>query len=188
MGKLNVTLLRYLSREDFRVLTAVEMGMKNHEVVPGSLISSIAGVKPGECLKILRNLAKHRLVCYEHKKSCGYRLTFLGYDYLALKALANRDVLYSIGSMIGVGKESDVYVVANASGKLFALKVHRLGRTSFRKLKEKRDYHRHRHATSWIYLSRLAAMKEFAYMKVGFHLSVSLVLYFLLLSARILAL
>ena len=37
---------------------------------------------------------------------CGYRLTFLGYDYLALKALANRDVLYSIGSMIGVGKES----------------------------------------------------------------------------------
>ena len=64
----------------------------------------------------------------------------------------------------------------------------RLGRTSFRKLKEKRDYHRHRHATSWIYLSRLAAMKEFAYMKVGFHLSVSLVLYFLLLSARILAL
>ena len=47
----------------------------------------------------------------------------------------------------------------------------RLGRTSFRKLKEKRDYHRHRHATSWIYLSRLAAMKEFAYMKVGFHLS-----------------
>ena len=37
---------------------------------------------------------------------CGYRLTFLGYDYLALKALANRDVLYSIGCMIGVGKEA----------------------------------------------------------------------------------
>ena len=33
MGKLNVTMLRYLSKEDFRVLTAVEMGMKNHEIV-----------------------------------------------------------------------------------------------------------------------------------------------------------
>ena len=33
MGKLNVTMLRYLSKEDFRVLTAVEMGMKNHELV-----------------------------------------------------------------------------------------------------------------------------------------------------------
>ena len=43
---------------------------------------------------------------------------------------------------------------------------HRLGRTSFRKLKEKRDYHRHRQNTSWIYLSRLSAMKEYAYMKV----------------------
>lgn len=42
----------------------------------------------------------------------------------------------------------------------------RLGRTSFRKLKEKRDYLGHRHSASWIYLSRLAAMKEFAYMKV----------------------
>ena len=43
---------------------------------------------------------------------------------------------------------------------------HRLGRTSFRKLKEKRDYHCHRNNASWLYLSRLAAMKEFAYMKV----------------------
>ena len=30
--KLDVTALRYLSKEDFRVLTAVEMGMKNHQV------------------------------------------------------------------------------------------------------------------------------------------------------------
>ena len=42
----------------------------------------------------------------------------------------------------------------------------RLGRTSFRKLKEKRDYVKHRKSVSWIYLSRLAAVKEYAYMKV----------------------
>lgn len=47
------------------------------------------------------------------------------------------------------------------------MKLHRLGRTSFRSLKNKRDYHKHRHKMSWLYLSRLAAMKEFAYMKVG---------------------
>jgi RIO kinase 2 len=29
-----------------------------------------------------------------------------GYDYLALKALASRDVIYSLGNQIGVGKES----------------------------------------------------------------------------------
>ena len=41
----------------------------------------------------------------------------------------------------------------------------RLGRTSFRKIKEKRDYHQHRNNASWIYLSRLSATREFAYMK-----------------------
>ena len=37
---------------------------------------------------------------------CGYRLTFSGYDYLALKVFASRDVLYSVGNQIGVGKEA----------------------------------------------------------------------------------
>lgn len=40
---------------------------------------------------------------------CGYRLTFSGYDYLALKALAARDIVYSIGNQIGVGKEAGVW-------------------------------------------------------------------------------
>ena len=36
----------------------------------------------------------------------GYRLNYSGYDYLALKALASRDIVYSVGNQIGVGKES----------------------------------------------------------------------------------
>jgi RIO kinase 2 len=43
----------------------------------------------------------------------------------------------------------------------------RLGRTSFRAIKGKRDYLQHRKASSWLYLSRLAAQKEFAFMKVS---------------------
>ena len=37
---------------------------------------------------------------------CGYRLNFSGYDYLALKVFASRDILYSVGNQIGVGKEA----------------------------------------------------------------------------------
>ncbi|CAI9583088.1 unnamed protein product [Staurois parvus] len=166
MGKLNVVLLRYLSRDDFRVLTAVEMGMKNHEIVPASLIASIASLKHGGCNKILRELVKHKLVSYERTKTVqGYRLIYGGYDYLALKTLSSRDVVTSVGNQMGVGKESDIYIVANEEEQQLALKLHRLGRTSFRNLKNKRDYHKHRHKMSWLYLSRLAAMKEFAYMK-----------------------
>jgi RIO kinase 2 len=54
----------------------------------------------------------------------------------------------------------------NDEGEVFALKLHRLGRTSFRDVKSKRDYLGHRSSYSWLYLSRLAALKEFAFMKV----------------------
>lgn len=166
MGKVNVAKLRYLSRDDFRVLTAVEMGMKNHEIVPCSLVASIASLKHGGCNKVLRELVKHKLIAWERTKTVqGYRLTNAGYDYLALKALSSRQVVESVGNQMGVGKESDIYIVANGEGQQFALKLHRLGRTSFRNLKNKRDYHKHRHNMSWLYLSRLSAMKEFAYMK-----------------------
>ncbi|XP_004586244.2 serine/threonine-protein kinase RIO2 [Ochotona princeps] len=166
MGKVNVAKLRYLSRDDFRVLTAVEMGMKNHEIVPSSLIASIASLKHGGCNKVLRELVKHKLIAWERTKTVqGYRLTNAGYDYLALKTLSSRQVVESVGNQMGVGKESDIYIVANGDGQQFALKLHRLGRTSFRNLKNKRDYHKHRHSVSWLYLSRLSAMKEFAYMK-----------------------
>ncbi|XP_060072112.1 serine/threonine-protein kinase RIO2-like [Ylistrum balloti] len=167
MGKLNVSILRYLTKEDFRVLTSVEMGMKNHEIVPSPLVASIAHLHAGGCHKVLKELAKHKLVCYEHqgKKENGYRLTNSGYDYLALKALTSRGIIHSVGNQIGVGKESDLYIVADEEDHQYAMKLHRLGRTSFRQLKNKRDYHKHRKNASWLYLSRLAAMKEFAYMK-----------------------
>ncbi|KAM8780094.1 serine/threonine-protein kinase RIO2 [Rhynchonycteris naso] len=166
MGKVNVAQLRYMSRDDFRVLTAVEMGMKNHEIVPCSLVASIASLKHGGCNKVLRELVKHKLIAWERTKTVqGYRLTNAGYDYLALKTFSSRQVVESVGNQMGVGKESDIYIVANEEGQQFALKLHRLGRTSFRNLKNKRDYHKHRHNMSWLYLSRLSAMKEFAYMK-----------------------
>ncbi|KAF5269929.1 hypothetical protein FQR65_LT05728 [Abscondita terminalis] len=166
MGKLNVSFLRYLTPEDFRVLTAIEMGMKNHELVPGALAASIANLQHGGVHKLLRDLCKHRLLSYERgKKFDGYRLTNMGYDYLALKTLTKREALNSFGNQIGVGKESNIYIVANTEGQELCLKLHRLGRTCFRNIKDKRDYHKHRKAASWLYLSRISATKEFAYMK-----------------------
>lgn len=95
MGKLNVSLLRYLTKEDFRVLTAVsvfpclngfvgyfdhqliaiwifqiEMGMKNHELVPALLAASIANLKSGGVHKLLRELCKHKLLTYERGRKC----------------------------------------------------------------------------------------------------------------------
>lgn len=56
------------------------MGMKNHEIVPVSLLSSIASLKHGGCNKVLRELVKHKLVVYERtksKKTLWYQLSKL---------------------------------------------------------------------------------------------------------------
>ncbi|XP_057491599.1 serine/threonine-protein kinase rio2 [Actinidia eriantha] len=163
--KLDVDVLRYLSKDDFRVLTAVEMGMRNHEIVPSELIDRIAALKHGGTYKVLKNLLKHKLLHHDSSKYDGFRLTYLGYDFLAIKTLVNRGVISSVGRQIGVGKESDIFEVANEDGTVLAMKLHRLGRVSFRAVKSKRDYLRHRSSYNWLYLSRLAALKEFAFMK-----------------------
>lgn len=46
------------------------------------------------------------------------------------------------------------------------VKLARLGRTSFRTVKDKRDYVKNKTSYSWLYLSRIASLKEFAFMKV----------------------
>ena len=103
----------------------------------------------------------------------GYRLTYGGLDYLALHTHLKHTTLYSTGNCIGVGKESDVYVVASPSGQQLVLKIHRLGRISFRSIKNNRDYLKHRTSASWMYMSRLSALKEYSFMQVlrrnGFH-------------------
>jgi RIO kinase 2 len=97
----------------------------------------------------------------------GYRLTPLGADYLALRALVAGGHLAAVGPQIGVGKEADVFAGATPDGTPAAIKFHRLGRTSFRAgVRAKRDYAtpKGRVAHSWLHLSRLAATKEAAFM------------------------
>jgi RIO kinase 2 len=163
--KLDATIFRYMTKDEFRVLTATEMGMRNHEIVPVPLIESIAKLNRGGTFKIISNLLKHKLLAHENKAYDGYRLTYKGFDFLALRALAARGVLTDVGRRIGVGKESDVHCCRGPNGETLAIKLHRLGRISFRAVKRHRDYLQHRQHGSWMYMARLAALKEFAYMK-----------------------
>jgi len=164
--KLDVQVLRYMEAEEFRLLHGVEQGMRNHEYVPKHLIAQLAGLRRGGIHKALSQLVRNKLLGYDNKKADGYRLTTSGYDFLALRTFNRRDTLVSLGNQIGVGKESDIYIVANSEGEQLALKLHRLGRTCFRTIKNKRDYFQGRKHVSWLYLAHLAAVKEFAYMQV----------------------
>ncbi|EUD65119.1 Atypical/RIO/RIO2 protein kinase [Plasmodium inui San Antonio 1] len=163
--KLDISCFCFLSKNEHRVLTAIEMGMRNHEYLPVSLIASIANLRKEGITSVLKKLLKNKLISHENKKYDGYKLTYLGYDFLALRAFINRGILKSVGNQIGVGKESDIYICKDTSGNLLCLKIHRLGRISFRTIKNNRDYYGKKNFRNWLYLSKIAATKEYAYLK-----------------------
>ena len=139
---------------------------QNHDLVPTDLIVKISKLHRGGTFKAISNLHKHKLLFHEAKIYDGYRLTYLGYDFLCLKAMSMREHVVSVGTKIGVGKESDIYACAGPNDEALVLKLARLGRISFRSIKTKRDYMLKRKSASWLYMSRLAAFREFSYMKV----------------------
>jgi RIO kinase 2 len=168
MVKLDVSLLRFLEDEDFRVMTALEMSMRNHDVAPTALIERIAQLPHGGARKRLNSLLKHKLIHHENTSYDGYAMKYGAYDYLALRALSKRGTVTGVGSRIGCGKESDIISVQDGSGNDCVLKLQRLGRCSFRTVTRNRDYKngKTRHGESWFYLSRLASQKEYAFMKM----------------------
>jgi RIO kinase 2 len=170
--KLDTKALRYLNASDWRILAAVESGSRNHEVVPTTLIVNLSKSAVGDANRSISLLAKANLIAkVKNAKYDGYRLTYGGLDYLALHSLQKNSTVYSVGNQIGVGKESDIFVVSDEKGEQRVLKIHRLGRVSFKKgVRNKRDYARtktqkERGAGSWMYMSRLAAVKEFAFLQ-----------------------
>lgn len=169
MVKLDVSLLRFLEHEDFRVLTALEMTMRNHDVAPTVLVERIAQLPHGGVRKRLQALLKHKLLHHENTMYDGYAMKYGAYDFLALHTLSKRGTVTGVAHRIGCGKESDIILVHDENEQECVLKLQRLGRCSFRSVTRNRDYKgggKMRHGESWFYLSRLASQKEFNFMKV----------------------
>jgi RIO kinase 2 len=161
-------LLRSLQPADLRILLGVELGMASREYVPISRIVRYANLLEEEVGKRLPDLVEKRLVASGSMRTLGYagfRLTFFGYDCLALNALVKRGIVEALGSPLGLGKESDVYDAKGRRNTRIALKFHRLGRISFRQTRRTRGYVAERAHTSWVYQARMAATREFAAMK-----------------------
>jgi RIO kinase 2 len=85
--------------------------------------------------QIVTTLLRYKLISHDRKQYDGYRLGYPGYDYLALNTLRARGHISAVGMQIGVGKESDIFLVSNDAKEQFVLKLHRLGRISFRNIK-----------------------------------------------------
>lgn len=155
-------LLINLEKEDFRVLMAIEIGMKRSEYVTLNNIKFYSRYKMEETLFRVNKVHKLDLLIRESSKhEVAYTLNSKAYDLLALHTLVERNVVSQLGPIIGKGKESDVYSCIDDDGKIYALKFYRMGRASFRNIKRYRDLIGDRGHLSWLYVNRLAAKREF---------------------------
>ena len=151
-----------LDKEDLRILMAIEIGMKRSEFVTINNIRFYSRYPMEETLFRLKKVHKLDLIIRDSSKNeVGYTLNSIGYDILALHALVEKEIIGQLGPLIGKGKESDVYGCMDDNGNIFALKIYRIGRTSFKRIKSLRSFLGNRKHTSWLYVNRLAAKKEY---------------------------
>nr|MDO8113522.1 RIO1 family regulatory kinase/ATPase [Candidatus Sigynarchaeota archaeon] len=159
------TLATQLAPEEYRILDAIEISMRKFEWVPLKNILFYANLEHERVNFWLDKVHKKGLIIRHSGKPEGYVLNSMGYDLLATHALAEQDIVVSIGNSLGVGKESDVFQGIGPTGEWLALKFHRIGRTSFRAIKNKRDYVVGKFHTSWLYICRVSATREADHLK-----------------------
>jgi len=152
------TQMAELEDEDFYLLSGLEQGMRFSEWVQRKTLPEYADMTEENVQYRLDRCADRELVERKTIQYEGYRLTFEGYDCLALRTFSQRETVEGMGASLGVGKESDVYEVQ--SYEPMALKFHREGYTEFRKVDKEREYTADRNHVSWFYTARKAAERE----------------------------
>lgn len=157
--------LTKLESYDLRILQAIELGMIRHEVVPFEEVVRYSGLNESELEYRMKGLDELELLYRQWDPYLGYIMNYNGYDLLALNALVKAESLEALGPSIGIGKESDVFEAVTPGDVKVAVKFHRLGRTSFRDTRRKREYVADRRHISWLYQSRLAAEAEYRALK-----------------------
>lgn len=89
--------------------------------------------------KLLSELHDASLVWSPAGRKSGYVLNYAGLDALALRAMLRRGIVASVGNVIGVGKESDVYAADTPEGERVSLKLYRAGRLSMTRYRRTRS-------------------------------------------------
>lgn len=129
--------VRSLEPEDYKLLKVLASGLKQHEFLTKDEIVSFS--KMHEDIIDFRMPRLHRMKLIG-KNERGYSLLMTGLDVIALRMLADRDIIIRMGKPIGIGKESDVFEAITPTEERRALKFFRIGRISFREATRKRTF------------------------------------------------
>ncbi|RMF31872.1 MAG: hypothetical protein D6752_01270, partial [Candidatus Nitrosothermus koennekii] len=145
--------IKGLSREEVKVLNIFSQLIYDYKVVDEYILSEKGKMHIDRVRFALSKLNEKRLVFKEER---GYVLLTAGLDAIALKILADKDIIQGLGRAIGIGKESDVFEGISNNERV-AVKFFRIGRISFRDLR-KRGF---KEAHNWLIVNIEAAKNEF---------------------------
>jgi RIO kinase 2 len=151
-------IVKSLELDDYKVLRTLYSALSHHKSLSKDQIVNYS--------KIHKDIVEYRL----HRLH-GMKLVFnnnteislltAGFDAIALKTLANRNIILGIGRPIGVGKESDVFEAITQNGEARAIKFFRIGRISFRQVRRKRSFLKDQNIHDWLLVNTKAAAKEY---------------------------
>jgi len=129
-----------LDRTDECILHAIFRNMWDFEYVPSHAITRECNLNEEKLEIFLRKLSGLGMIENKYHEYIGASFTFKGLSVFSLKRLVRRNVVSMLGKILGEGKESVVFNALNDTGDEFAVKFHRVGYPSFKKVREKRDY------------------------------------------------
>jgi len=149
--------LRRLEDRDFKILYALENALGTIRQAKVEYLEKNTRLHRDEVMFRLERLQRDKMIS---KGESGYYLVSTGLDAIALKAFVKRGLISAFGGNVGVGKEADVFEVADERGKTYVIKFYRLGRTSFREVKKKRQIMPAEESSTWLKACINAAARE----------------------------
>lgn len=132
--------IKNINKREWIILLLIEKNLRWYERYPVEKIIEKTKYSYDFVIEIIRKLSNLGWIEYFKQPYEGVRLLTSGADAIALKILADKNIVVGIGRQIGVGKESDVYEAIGTDSKTLSIKVFRLGRISFRDITRKRNY------------------------------------------------
>lgn len=149
-------LVSLLNKSDFKILKVFASSLKNRQFLNLPTLSQYSNLSQSLIEHHLKRLVKFGLIS---KSNIGYTLLVTGLDIYVLKILSNSNIITAIGPQIGIGKEAEVYLAHDSLEQDKILKMFRLGRSSFKQIKRKRDVNTG--TNSWLLLNIETAKKEY---------------------------
>lgn len=149
-------LVSLLNKSDFKILKVFASSLKNRQFLNLTTLSQYSNLSQGLVEHHLQRLVKFGLI---NKSNIGYTLLVTGLDIYVLKILSNKNIITALGPQVGIGKEAEVYLAHDSLDQDRVIKMFRLGRSSFKQIKRKRNVSSG--INSWLLMNIETAKKEY---------------------------